>query len=95
MPYTLIEQTIVSYKLFEKTKFAFNKMASKCAYLWKEFFYKHQNKSDICDMPDVKYDSMQINFVMAHLLSVQSAVKRSPRRTMSGDSHKIYYKHQN
>ena len=69
-------------------------MASKCAYLWKEFFYKHQNKSDICDMPDVKYDFTQINFVMPHLSSVQFAVKRSPCRTMSGGSHKNYYKHQ-
>lgn len=69
-------------------------MASKCAYLWKEFFYKHQNKSDICDMPDVKYDSMQINFVMPHLSSVQFAVLISSFRTLSVGSHKNFYKHQ-
>ena len=90
----LPHQIYFSYKLSEKTKFALNKTACQCAYLWKEFFYKHQNKIYTCDMLDVKYGSMQINFVMTHLASVQSAVKRSPCVTMSDDSHKNYYKHQ-
>lgn len=46
-------------------------------------------------MPDVKYDSIQINFVMPHLSSVQSAVLISSFRTLSDDSHKNYYKRQN
>lgn len=45
-------------------------------------------------MPDVKYDSMQINFVMPHLSSVQSAVLISSFHPLSVGSHKKYYKHQ-
>lgn len=41
-----------------------------------------------------QYDSCKLILVIPHLASVQSAVKRSPCRTMSGGSHKNYYKHQ-
>ena len=87
-------QIYYSYKLTEKIKLPFSKTACKCAILMEGVFYKHQNQNYTCDMPYVKYDFTQINFVMPHLSSVQFAVKRSPCRTMSGGSHKNYYKHQ-